>query len=39
MKLSKILSLFDGNGTANIEWIKARLEDAISSITLTTIFI
>ena len=28
--IKEVLSLFDGNGTANIEWIKARLEDAIS---------
>ena len=28
--IKEVLSLFDGNGTANIEWIKARLTDAVS---------
>lgn len=28
--IKEVLSLFDGNGTANIEWIKARLADAVS---------
>lgn len=28
--IKDVLSLYDGNGTLNIEWIKARLTDAIS---------
>jgi hypothetical protein len=28
--IKEVLSLFDGNGTANTEWIKARLTDAVS---------
>lgn len=27
--IKEVLSLFDGNGTANINWIKARLTDAV----------
>lgn len=28
--IKDVLSLFDGNGIANIEWIRNRLHDAIS---------
>jgi hypothetical protein len=28
--IKDVLDLFDGKGTANIEWIKARLADAVS---------